>query len=159
VPKLVNGGPGGDQGFHNIGVTPTANDLGRAASPGGVYNESIFNQGAFKTPGLRNLSMTAPYMHSGSLATIADVLDFYDGGALMLQDNPGFNPDAVSGSGNDDFVNGVTAFLTTGLLDCRVENKEAPFDHPSLVIPNGPTLPAVGRLGIANATCLEPDPQ
>ena len=34
--------------------------------------------GAFKTPSLRNLENTAPYMHKGQLATIADVLDHYN---------------------------------------------------------------------------------
>jgi cytochrome c peroxidase len=38
-------------------------------------------QGNFKTPTLRELPKTAPYMHDGSLATIEDVIDFYsDGG-------------------------------------------------------------------------------
>lgn len=31
--------------------------------------------------------------------------------------------------------------MLNGLLDCRVENEKAPFDHPSLVIPNGPAQP------------------
>jgi cytochrome c peroxidase len=36
--------------------------------------------GAFKTPTLREVARTAPYMHDGSLATLADVVDFYDDG-------------------------------------------------------------------------------
>ncbi len=36
---------------------------------------------AFKTPSLRNVTLTAPYMHDGSLATLTDVIDFYAGGA------------------------------------------------------------------------------
>lgn len=38
------------------------------------------NRGAFKTPALRNVARTAPYMHNGALATLADVIDFYDAG-------------------------------------------------------------------------------
>ena len=34
--------------------------------------------GQFKVPTLRGVSMTGPYMHDGSLATLADVIDFYD---------------------------------------------------------------------------------
>ena len=36
--------------------------------------------GAFKTPTLREVARTAPYMHNGSLATLEDVVEFYDRG-------------------------------------------------------------------------------
>jgi cytochrome c peroxidase len=38
------------------------------------------DRGKFKTPTLREIARTAPYMHDGSLATLADVIEFYDGG-------------------------------------------------------------------------------
>jgi cytochrome c peroxidase len=152
----LRGGPnvqkdvGGDQGFHNIGASLTADDRGRAASPSGVYNVSNFNEGAFKTPGLRNLALTAPYMHNGSTATLLDVLGFYDGTGQQ-RGNLGFDPAAevkIGGSGNNDAQEAlVVDFLENGLLDCRVVQESAPFDHPELVIPNGPALPAVGRTG------------
>jgi len=41
--------------------------------------------GQFKTPSLRNVALTAPYMHDGSLATIEAVIEFYDAGGI---DNP-----------------------------------------------------------------------
>jgi cytochrome c peroxidase len=41
---------------------------------------------AYKTPSLRNVALTAPYMHDGSLATLEAVIEFYDGGGI---DNPG----------------------------------------------------------------------
>jgi cytochrome c peroxidase len=62
-----------DRAFHDIGL-PTS-DLGRGAVlglPGLNY--------AFKTPGLRELVWTAPYMHDGSLATLGDVLRHYVAG-------------------------------------------------------------------------------
>ena len=40
---------------------------------------------AYKTPSLRNVALTAPYMHDGSLATLEAVIEFYDGGGI---DNP-----------------------------------------------------------------------
>ena len=40
---------------------------------------------AFKTPSLRNVALTAPYMHDGSLATLADVVDFYASGCAAGQ--------------------------------------------------------------------------
>ena len=67
-----------DNNFHNIGVKqhgPLTEDLGR-------YNISKdkFDKRAFKTPGLRHISLTAPYMHDGSEATLESVVDFYDRG-------------------------------------------------------------------------------
>jgi cytochrome c peroxidase len=44
---------------------------------------------AYKTPSLRNVALTAPYMHDGSLATLEQVIDFYDRGGI---DNPGRDP-------------------------------------------------------------------
>lgn len=55
--------------FRVVGVD--SDDPGRAA----VSEEG--QQGAFKVPSLRNVALSAPYMHDGSLATLADVVDFY----------------------------------------------------------------------------------
>jgi cytochrome c peroxidase len=44
---------------------------------------------AYKTPNLRNVALTAPYMHDGSLATLREVIEFYDRGGI---DNPGKDP-------------------------------------------------------------------
>jgi cytochrome c peroxidase len=63
-----------DDGFHDVGVNDA--DRGRAAiAPGIVQLEQ-----AFKTPTLRNINQRAPYMHDGSLPTLAAVIDHYDGG-------------------------------------------------------------------------------
>ena len=35
-------------------------------------------KGIFRTPSLRGVALTAPYMHSGQLATLSDVIDFYE---------------------------------------------------------------------------------
>ena len=58
--------------FRVIGVP--SEDLGRA----GVSADGL--SGAFKVPTLRNIALTAPYMHDGSLATLADVVQFYAAG-------------------------------------------------------------------------------
>lgn len=44
---------------------------------------------AYKTPNLRNVALTAPYMHDGSLGTLEDVIEFYDKGGI---DNPEKDP-------------------------------------------------------------------
>lgn len=68
-----------DGKFHNIGVGLDENgeliDLGRYAQ---TKVES--DKGAFRTPTLRNIAKTAPYMHDGSQKTLRDVVDFYVGG-------------------------------------------------------------------------------
>lgn len=63
-----------DNEFHNIGVQTT--DPGR----GKFAPDQPRMQGAFKTPGLRNVELTAPYMHDGSQRTLEDVMKFYNRG-------------------------------------------------------------------------------
>lgn len=70
--------------FRVIGVP--SDDPGRAGvSPTGV-------RGAFKVPTLRNVALTAPYMHNGSLATLEDVVQFYAGGAGRANGFPSVDP-------------------------------------------------------------------
>ncbi len=60
-----------DNDFHNIG-TGKARDAGRYAVTGDAAD-----RGRFKVPSLRNWRGTEPFMHDGSFATMAEVLDFY----------------------------------------------------------------------------------
>ena len=67
-----------DERFHNTGV---------AFQDGSLKDEGRFavtveeqDRGAFKTPTLRNVERTGPYMHDGSITTLEDVIDFYDRG-------------------------------------------------------------------------------
>jgi cytochrome c peroxidase len=76
-----------DEQFHNTGVAWTGedfSDLGRGAVTGLPRD-----RGAFKTPTLREVSRTAPYMHDGSFATLESVVDFYVGGG---RSNPYLDP-------------------------------------------------------------------
>ncbi len=76
-----------DFGFHNLGIGSLR---GRLADAGryGVTRRAA-DLGAFRTPSLRNVAITAPYMHDGSLATLEDVVEFYDGGG---RPNPNLSP-------------------------------------------------------------------
>lgn len=68
-----------DDQFHNIGVgmdRPNP-DVGRFA-----ITKDPKDTGAFKTPVLREVSRTHPYMHDGSIKTLAEVVDFYDKGGV-----------------------------------------------------------------------------
>ena len=76
-----------DEGFHNTGAAwrrGTLADDGRAG-----VTRRIQDRGAFKTPTRREVARTSPYMHDGSVATLAEVLDFYDRGG---HPNPGLDP-------------------------------------------------------------------
>jgi cytochrome c peroxidase len=67
-----------DEEFHNTGVAwrdGNWTDPGRFAVSGAEQD-----RGAFKTPTLRDLVLTAPYMHDGSFATLEEVVDFYSEG-------------------------------------------------------------------------------
>ena len=68
-----------DNQFHNIGVG--VNDEGELTDLGrSEVTERDGDRGAFKTPSLRNVALSAPYMHDGSLQTLREVVDFYVGG-------------------------------------------------------------------------------
>ena len=73
--------------FKVIGVPDLPNadaDLGRGEIEGDFY------KGAFKVPTLRNVALTAPYMHNGIFKTLSEVIDFYaaGGGPGMGRDTP-----------------------------------------------------------------------
>ena len=75
-----------DERFHNTGIAfreGARPDDGRYKVTGRSEHK-----GAFKTPTLREIARTAPYMHDGSLATIEDVIEYYDGGGKA---NPGLD--------------------------------------------------------------------
>ena len=63
---------------------PTEPDFGRFE-----VTRAPADRWAYKTPSLRNVALTAPYMHDGSLATLAEVVDYYNRGG---QPTPGLDP-------------------------------------------------------------------
>jgi cytochrome c peroxidase len=68
-----------DDGFHDVGMPDS--DRGRAqVAPGIAQLEH-----AFKTPTLRNITQRAPFMHDGSLPTLAAVIDHYDHGFVRRE--------------------------------------------------------------------------
>jgi cytochrome c peroxidase len=66
-----------DSSFHDIGSAQN-DDVGR----GKLFPNSVTLQYAFKTPTLRDVSRRAPYMHDGSVPTLAAVIDLYDRGGI-----------------------------------------------------------------------------
>ncbi|MCE9631123.1 MAG: c-type cytochrome [Planctomycetia bacterium] len=66
-----------DEKYHNLGVGMDQEnpDLGRF-----VVTKDEKDTGAFKTPTVRNVALSAPYMHDGSVATLEEVVEWYDKG-------------------------------------------------------------------------------
>jgi len=102
-------------------------------------DERVAADGAFKVPGLRNVALTAPYFHNGGQLTLAQVVEFYDRGGDFRDRNaadldPDIQPLHLTAAERAQLV----AFLEA-LTDDRVRNERAPFDHPSLSVPEGGT--------------------
>ena len=75
--------------------------LGRFA-----VDDQLSSMGAFKTPTLRNIAVTAPYMHDGSLATLRETVDHYNNGGVTIAGNP------------------VNAFLSGGIRPLNLSEQE-----------------------------------
>jgi cytochrome c peroxidase len=113
VLRSMQMGDGGvalyDTGFYNIGVRPTAEDIGIGGTDafgnplsfsqeyvavlqgqpvpdsftpptGSVRSARVAVDGAFKVPTLRNVALTPPYMHNGGFASLEQVIAFYNRG-------------------------------------------------------------------------------
>jgi cytochrome c peroxidase len=74
--------------FRNNSLYARYEDVGRAR-----VTESADDVGKFKVPSLRNVALTAPYMHDGSLATLEDVVEHYSkGGSMNENADPNIRP-------------------------------------------------------------------
>lgn len=94
-----------DEEFHNTGVAARSGD--RDAGRFEVTGDEA-DRGRFKTPTLRGLVHTAPYMHDGSLATLEEVVELYrDGGHANANLDPLIEPIEMS----DEDVQNLAAFL------------------------------------------------
>lgn len=173
-----------DGGFYNIGARPSSEDLGiggnNPAGPLSITRQiqeeqdpnnpfvqlglilpttRIVVDGAFKTPTLRNVELTGPYLHNGGLSTLKLVVEFYDRGSdsrnvtnddcPLGADESGFGNATANGAQCSNLhpaivplalteaeIDALIAFMIA-LTDPRVKNESAPFDHPDLPIQNG----------------------
>jgi len=92
-----------DDGFHNIGLDD--DDIGRFA-----VKQLPVLKGAFKTPTLRNIEITAPYMHNGAYQTLEQVIDHYVKGGIK-KDN--LSPNFKQAKLNKNQVADLIEFLKT----------------------------------------------
>lgn len=82
-----------DNSFHNIGLDAEVTGTGRGAVTGRARDD-----GLYKTPTLRNVAVTAPYMHDDRFATLEEVVDFYSEGVVYSRTIDSLIPN-VSGGG------------------------------------------------------------
>ncbi len=154
--SFCHGGPLlSDQNFHNIGVRPQAEDIGRESVTG-----SANDRARFKTPTLRNVELRAPYMHNGEFATLEEVVEFYNRGGDFNAPNkdPRVRPLNLTGEQKADLV----AFLKRPMTDPRVAGELPPFDRPQLYTESDrvPVIIGTGRAGsggiVPQAVAIEP---
>ncbi len=84
--------------FHNTGLYNVAGALAYPAPNLGIFEftKDPKDVGKFKAPTLRNVALTAPYMHDGSIATLEEVVDHYAAGGRTLRSGP------YAGAGHDN---------------------------------------------------------
>ncbi|MFZ9090687.1 MAG: cytochrome-c peroxidase, partial [Planctomycetaceae bacterium] len=160
-----------DSGFYNIGVRPTVEDIGIGAlhpylgplsytrqeqlgkdpDPAVTVgkDDRVAVMGAFKTPTLRNVELTGPYMHNGGMKSLTEVVEFYVRGGNFPKTNAAdLHPDIGEISElqeNPQAVSYLVEFLMH-LTDERVRYQAAPFDHPELYLPLGHAGVEYGKL-------------
>lgn len=150
-------------GYREQGLVPTAAAWNSERALPSHGKAGVGMAGTFKIPTLRNVELTGPFMHNGSMKSLEEVIDFYDRGGNLINANHFETfvfPQGFSAQDKADLV----AFLKS-LTDERVRWERAPFDHPQISIPTGAvpgvpstlrpnvnadsyeTLPAVGKSG------------
>ncbi|HEX5042910.1 MAG TPA: cytochrome c peroxidase [Candidatus Polarisedimenticolaceae bacterium] len=131
-----------DNGFHNLGLRPPAEDLGRQ-----IVTGLAGDRGRFKTPTLRNAGLKPTHMHSGRILTMNDAVLWYrPNNPARFTDN--LDPALPVGVPPDQLP-ALLDFLTNGLTDPRVAAETFPFDRPTL---HAGALP---RLDFASASTLQ----
>jgi cytochrome c peroxidase len=117
--------------FPDSAYIPTP--VAAAANLGG-FKMAHASAAVFKIPSLRNIVLTGPYMHNGSMATLDQVLNFYT--RFGNNDNTNRNTN-MSMSTNPAVRTDMLFFIREAFTDPRIALKQAPFDHPEITIPNG----------------------
>lgn len=116
-------------GLYNIGGTgayPSENT--------GIYEitNNLADMGRFRPPTLRNVGLTAPYMHDGSIATLPEVIQFYMDGGRQISEGD-YAGDGRANPYKNGFVSGFT--LTQGEMDDLVAYLESLTDEDFVTDP------------------------
>lgn len=129
-----------DNQFHNLGLRPIAEDIGRQGVTG-----NFADRGKFKTPSLRNIGLRERFFHNGQESVLdngpapggVDEIYVNGGGPFMDNRDPLLVPLAGVPGVN---IPQIFDFVENGLIDPRLANAQPPFDKPTLYserFPNG----------------------
>jgi len=89
-----------NNGLDDVQELDEFEDLGRGAAVNNVYDN-----GKFRVPSLRNIELTAPYMHDGRFQTLEEVLDHYAaGGHGVINEDPNIQPFTLSEQDKQDLI-------------------------------------------------------
>lgn len=145
--------------------------IAAALDPANANKLAVATKAAFKVPTLRNVELTGPYMHNGSMSTLAQVVEFYARTGNFGNTNQHDVVTQIALASQNLLRGPLVEFLKT-YTDDRVRYEKAPFDHPEIAIPvshvgdhqlvesgnsvgasfakdNVMTIPAVGANGLA----------
>ncbi|MDG2150207.1 MAG: cytochrome c peroxidase [Planctomycetota bacterium] len=135
--------------FHNLGLRPGPEDIGRQFVTG-----DLADLGRFRTPSLRNAGQKTALMHVGWVTDVRDAIDFYNAPAFpataaghtqftadqSLIPAPGGPVPIQSISVPAGAIPGLVDFISNALTDPRTVSGTFPFDRPTLhsesVVPN-----------------------
>jgi len=100
--------------FHNnalYNIDGDGDGIGDGLYPEDNHGLRVFtlkpeDEGKFRVPTLRNIALTAPYMHDGSIATLDEVIDHYARGGRLIEDGPYAGDGSLSPYNTSGFING-----------------------------------------------------
>jgi len=95
--------------FHNTGLYNLSGNAGYPNPNTGIHRHTgkPEDMGRFRTPTLRNIALTAPYMHDGSINSLRAVLEFYSRGGRNIKSGP-LSGDGAKNKFKSSFVKGFT---------------------------------------------------
>lgn len=109
-----------DNKFHSTGITTHYFDRGRF-----LVTDENSDRGRFRTPTLRNIALTAPYMHNGEILTLEEIVQHYNnGGKIFINKDTRMKPLGLTKSEINDLIN----FLYTLTDEDLIKNKK--FSKP-----------------------------
>ena len=109
-----------DNAFHNIGVGMDAKDVDKGRQ---VVSKLEGDSGSFKTPTLRDISRTAPYMHDGSMKTLSEVVEHYNKGGIQ---NPYLDEEIFPLNLTQQEKDDLVKFLEEGLTSRQYPDVKKP---------------------------------
>ncbi len=101
-----------DNKFHSTGITTHYFDRGRF-----LVTDENEDRGKFRTPTLRNIALTAPYMHNGEILTLEEIMQHYNnGGKIFINKDKRMKPLGLSQEEIKDLINFLHALTDEDLI-------------------------------------------